>query len=196
MNWLETENLTRSGLQLACDGRWEDAIPVEQTDPAILRDWLTDTGSNIAIESVYRDASGALQGFFGFRRVLRNSNQRSSFWRDILTASAAYQSRAPAEQLAAWLALLDAPSLLSLPPEGIQLGVFNQWLSAGPVTLHHDRLDRTDIESGPAWLRNGATAPICHERYWLAPERIWIAQSASRIGSDGRHRLDPKFLPG
>jgi hypothetical protein len=155
---------------------------------------LIAAGADVAIESVYGDGSAALKGFFGFRRQIENSDQRSSFWQDVVAASAAYESRAPGEQLAAWLALLGQPSLLGVESAGTQLGVFNQWISAGPVTLRGDRLERSELDTGPAWIRDGATAPICRERYWLAPDQIWVAEVVS-TNEGGRYCLDRTLLP-
>jgi hypothetical protein len=73
MKWLDHENLVRSSVQLASDGRWEDAVPIESTDPHALRRWLAGSGPNVAIESVYCNTSGGLQGFFGFRRIFEDA---------------------------------------------------------------------------------------------------------------------------
>lgn len=194
MKWLGKVDLTRTSVQLASEGRWEDAVPADRTDPDALRRWLVEAGPNVAIESVYCDEAGNLKGFFGFRRVIEIADQRLSFWQNVVTASAPYQSQAPGEQLAAWLALLDVPSLLNLEPSGTQLGVFNQWLSAGPVTLHGNKLEREDVNSGPAWIRDGATAPICREQSWLAPVRVWVAETASS-DNNGCYRIEPSLLP-
>ena len=149
MKWLDHENLVRSSVQLASDGRWEDAVPIESTDPHALRRWLAESGPNVAIEGVYCNASGGLQGFFGFRRIFEDVEERASFWEGVVKATEAYQSLAPGQQLAAWLGLLGVPSMLKATPSGTQLGVFNQWLSAGPVTLRGTRLNEADIASGP-----------------------------------------------
>ncbi len=194
MEWLGNEALRRSSVQLALDGRWEEAISVAEMDSDSLRDWLVGAGVNIAIESVYCDDAGNLRGFFGFRQNIENAHQRLAFWRDVVAASSNYEFRAPGEQLAAWLALLGEPPLLSTEAAGTKLGVFNQWLTAGSVPLDRVRLDESDVSSGPAWLRDGATAPICRELYWLAPERIWLAETAcDRV--DGLYRLDRSLLP-
>lgn len=194
MNWLDHENLVRSSVQLASDGRWEDAVSIERTDPCALRRWLADSGSNVAIESVYCNASGSLQGFFGFRRIFEDAEERASFWEGTVKATEEYQSLPPGEQLAAWLGLFGVPSMLEAKPAGTQLGVFNQWLSAGPVKLPGTRLNKADIVSGPDWLRTGATAPICRERYWLAPERVWVAETLT-FYDGARYRVDPSVLP-
>jgi hypothetical protein len=194
MKWLDHDNLVRSGVQLASDGRWEDAVPIESTDPHALRRWLAERGPNVAIESVYSDASGSLQGFFGFRRIFEDAEERASFWEGVVKATEAYQSLAPGQQLAAWLGLLGVPSMLKATPSGTQLGVFNQWLSAGPVTLRGTRLNEVDIASGPDWLRIGATAPICRELYWMTPERVWVAEALS-VREEGRYQVDPSVFP-
>ena len=194
MKWLNHENLIRSSVQLASDGRWEDAVPIKSTDPHALRRWLAESGPDVAIESVYCDASGGLHGFFGFRRVLEDAEERASFWEGVVKATESYQVLAPGQQLAAWLGLLDVPSMLEATPSGTQLGVFNQWLSAGPVTLRGTRLREADIVSGPDWLRTGATAPICREHYWMTPERLWIAETLS-VRKGGRYQVDPSVLP-
>ena len=36
MKWLDPENLVRSSVQLASDGRWEDAVPIESTDIEVI----------------------------------------------------------------------------------------------------------------------------------------------------------------
>lgn len=194
MKWLDNENLVRSSVQLASDGRWEDAVPIENTDPLALRRWLAESRPDVAIESVYRTASGSLQGFFGFRRIFEDTEERASFWEGVVKATEAHQSLAPGQQLAAWLGLLGVPSMLKATPSGTQLGVFNQWLSAGPVTLRGTRLIQADVASGPDWLRIGATAPICREHYWMTPERVWVAETLSVL-EGGRYRIDPSVLP-
>jgi hypothetical protein len=79
MEWLGNEALRRSSVQLALDGRWEEAISVAEMDSDSLRDWLVGAGVNIAIESVYCDDAGNLRGFFGFRQSIDNAHQRLSF---------------------------------------------------------------------------------------------------------------------
>ena len=177
MKWLDRNNLVRSSVQLASDGRWEDAFPIEGTDPHESRCWLAESGPNVAIESVYLDRPGFLQSFFGFRCIFEDAEERASFWEAVVTATAGYQSRDPGQQLVAWLDLLRVPSMLETKPAGTQLGMFNQWLSAGPLTLHRDRLNEADVTSGPDWLRVGATAPICREHYWMTPEQVWVAET-------------------
>ncbi len=194
MKWLGNGDLARTSVQLASEGRWEEAVPIERTDPDALRHWLVKTGPNVAIESVYCDEASNLNGFFGFRRIIEDTDQRVSFWLSVVASSETYQSQAPGEQLAAWLSLLDVPSLLTSEPAGTQLGVFNQWLSAGPVALNKNKLAGEDIKSGPAWIRDGATAPICQEQFWLAPERVWVAETASCLDK-GRYRIEPSILP-
>ncbi|MBW6496494.1 MAG: hypothetical protein K0B16_18450 [Burkholderiaceae bacterium] len=194
MKWLDHENLVRSSVQLASDGRWEDAVPIESTDRHALHRWLAESGPNVAIESVYCDASGDLQGFFGFRRIFEDTEERTSFWEGVVQATEAYQSVAPRQQLVAWLGLLRVPSMLEASPSGTQLGVFNQWQSAGPVTLRGTRLNEADIASGPDWLRSGATAPICREHYWMTPQRVWVAETLTVLGG-GRYWVDPSALP-
>ncbi len=194
MKWLDHDNLVRSSVQLASDGRWEDAVPIESADPLALRRWLAESGPNVAIESVYRNASNGLHGFFGFRHILEDAEERESFWEGVVKATAAYQSLAPGRQLAAWLGMLGVPSMLEATPSGTQLGVFNQWLSAGPVALRGTRLSEADVASGPYWLRIGATAPICREHYWMTPERVWVAETLSVL-EGGRYRIDPSVLP-
>jgi hypothetical protein len=194
MKWLAQDNLTRSSVQLASDGRWENAFPAESADTGTLRRWLATSGSNVAIESVYCDQGGALKGFFGFRQILESPEERTSFWQAVVEACAAFQSRAPRQQLVSWLDLLGKPSLLEMQPAGTQVGVFNQWLSAGPVTLRGERLDAADMQAGPDWLRNGATAPICREHFWMMPERFWVAE-ASSVMDGARYRIDPSIVP-
>jgi len=194
MEWLGKDNLTRTSIQIAAEARWEDAVSVEQTDIDALRRWFVDAGPNVAIEGVYCDEARNFVGFFGFRRIIEDADQRISFWLSVIAASKAYQMQAPCHQLAAWLSLMGVPSPFSSAPAGTQLGVFNQWLSAGPVNLNDGRLERQDVNAGPAWIREGATAPICKEQFWLAPERVWIAQSVSRFDK-GRYRIDPHLLP-
>lgn len=194
MKWLDRENLVRSSVQLASDGCWEDAVPIESADCHALRRWLAESGPNVAIESVYCNASGDLQGFFGFRRIFEAAEERASFWEGVVKATEAYQSLAPRQQLVAWLGLLGVPYMLEATPSGTQLGVFNQWLSAGPVTLRGTRLSEGDIASGPDWLRIGATGPICREHYWMTPERVWVAETLSALAG-GRFRVDPSVFP-
>jgi len=175
MNWLDNEDLARSSIQLASDGRWEDAVAVERTDHEALDRWLAKSGPNIAIESIYCDSSGSLKGFFGFRRIIESSEQRLSIWQGVI-------------------GLLGAPHLLNSAPNGIELGVFNQWLSAAPIKLHKNRLDLADVNFGPGWIRDGATAPICREHYWMVSELFWIGEVVSSE-ANGRHWIDPSLLP-
>ena len=52
----------------------------------------------------------------------------------------------PKEHIAVWLEILGQPSLLDSPAHVVKLGVFNQWISAGPVSLHSGRLTATDLD--------------------------------------------------
>jgi len=70
----------------------------------------------------------------------------------------------------------------------------NQWNSAGPVLLHTERLTENDLHHGPDWIRQGATAPICREQQWAAPEDFWIADVVSHKEQE-RYVLDHWLLP-
>jgi len=193
-SWLTNRDSIRSSIQLASNGRWEDALLIEQTGTEALLTWLEGAGANVAIESVYGDEHGNFSGFFGFRRQIENANLRKTFWQVVIAHSQKLNAQTPADQLAAWLSLLGVPALTTSEPDGVQLGVFNQWLSAVPVDLKGERLTASDLNNGPDWLRGGATAPICKECFWLSPERVWIAELAS-VENAGTHVLEPHLLP-
>jgi hypothetical protein len=157
-------------------------------------DWLAAADKDVAIEALYCDSSGALQGFIGFRRCLEPAEDRRVFWLKVLESSRTLKNRNPKDNMTAWLELTGQPSLLDTPADGIELGVFNRWNSAGPIALHSDRLTREDFEIGPDWIRRGSTAPICREHFWRKPERIWVADVVSRQ-ERGRYVLDSNLLP-
>jgi len=100
MKWLDNENLVRSSVQLASDGRWEDAVPIENTDPLALRRWLAESRPDVAIESVYRTASGSLQGF------LSTAEQKPATWRcktrPLAARQAPWRARSPHSWRVPW----------------------------------------------------------------------------------------------
>jgi hypothetical protein len=187
-------DLSRSGIQLASKGRWENAFTADFTSADAVNDWITTADKDVAIEALYCDGTGALQGFIGFRRCLERSDDRRAFWLKALESSKAFKDRNPKDDMTAWLDLIGQPSLLDTPPDGIELGIFNQWHSSGPIALHSDRLTREDFATGPDWIRQGSTAPICREHFWRKPERIWVAEVVSRQ-ERGRFVMDSNLLP-
>jgi hypothetical protein len=194
MTLLDHRGLTQSGVQLAADDRWENAIVPEKMSPDSLRDWLSAAGADVAMECLYCDRAGAIRGFIGFRRCLAAVEDRCRFWRDAVAASPPGTGRGPSAQLRLWLKMPGCPSAIDTEPSGTALGVFNQWLSAVPVQLRADRLADSDLRDGPGWLRTGASAPICRERYWKVPDLVWVAEVVSHF-ENGVHLLDPSLLP-
>jgi hypothetical protein len=118
-----------------------------------------------------------------FRRCLEAVEDRGLFWLKVLESSRSPKN--PKDNITEWLELISQPSLLDTPADGIELGVFNQWHSAGPMALHSNRLTRKDLQIGPEWISRGSTAPICREHFWQRPERIWVADVVSRREGDG-----------
>ncbi len=193
MNLLELTGLKRFEIQLARRGEWEDSFSVGGKDKQTINDWVAAAGKDVAIESLFCDAAGELKGFIGFRRCLEEENDRLNFWTDVIAKAKQMTAQDPREHAAAWLAHLDQPSRLESAPDKFEMGVWNQWISAGSVLLHSDRLTESALRSGPDWLRQGATAPICLERQWAVPDEFWIATVVSRK-ERGRHFLDSALL--
>jgi hypothetical protein len=78
--------------------------------------------------------------------------------------------------------------MLKLPPKSVELGVFNQWRSAGTIRLTSESFVLSKIQDAPAWLQGGAEAPICKEAAWGIGDGFWVADNVStRI--DGRYYL-------
>jgi hypothetical protein len=194
MNLLTATGLRRSGVQFASGGRWEEAFSADDASVGAVERWLAAADRDVAVEALFCDAAGDLQGFMGFRRCLDETEDRITFWRGILAASKALETRKPEDNWKAWLKLLSTPSLLDNPADEIALGVFNKWPSAVPIVLRSERLTENHIAGGPDWVRQGSTAPICREYVWWKPERIWLADVVSHREGEG-YFLDPNLLP-
>jgi hypothetical protein len=194
MSLLTAKGLRRSGFQFAACGRWEEAFPADAANMAALEKWLTSAGEDVAVEALFCDAAGVLQGFMGFRRDYRSTADRIGFWMAVLAASNAADTQLPRDIWDAWLRLLGVPRLHIDRADEVVLGVFNQWNSAVPYVLHANRLTPSDMVAGPDWIRSGATAPICRENVWWKPERIWLADVVSHLDGD-RYFLDGDLLP-
>jgi len=194
MKLLETAALRRSGIQLASRGEWENCFGVDPAKSQGHKEWIVAAGEDIAIESLFCDASGELRGFIGFRRSLGPTRDRSDFWLNVIEKTKPLELQGPHEHIAAWLEILGQPSMLEDPAHGVELGVFNQWNSAGPVTLHSDRLTEDDLQHGPDWILRGATSPICREYHWVAPADFWVADVVSHKEQE-RYVLDSWLLP-
>ncbi len=194
MNLLKQTGLTRSGIQLASRGEWEKAFAVGRADLDAIREWVATADEDVAVECVFSDHSGELCGFIGFRQRLASVGDRCDFWLNVIERTKPIESQGPREHIALWLEILDQPSLLESPAQVIKLGVFNQWVSAGPVSFHAGHLTPSDVELGPDWIRHGATAPICREYAWVTPANFWMAEVVSHL-DQGRYVVDPQLLP-
>jgi len=194
MKLLECTGLRRFGIQLASRGEWENSFVVDHASPQDTKEWVAAAGEDVAIESLFCNASGDRRGFIGFRRLFERTRDRCDFWLDIIEKTRPLELQGPKEHITAWLELLGQPSLLESPAQGVELGVWNQWNSAGPVTLHSGRLTESDLQHGPDWIRQGATAPIIREHYWEVPGDFWIADVVSHK-EQKRYVLDPWLLP-
>ncbi len=191
MTFLDEPGLVRSGFQFATEGRWETAHAFDSANPAPFEAWIAGAALDVAIEAVFRDREDSLRGFVGLRRTI--DGDRATFWRALIAATAPPSAGARAT-LMSWLTHVGKPTLLDAPPDSIELGVFNQWKSAGAIALPVGGLTDAQWANGPAWLRDGATAPICREQVWRRPEKIWVADVVSRPDGD-RHVLNPALRP-
>jgi hypothetical protein len=181
---LKATCLKRLDVQCASDGAWERAVSADGcTD-----DWIKATGENIAIEAVYLRPSGELAGFVGFRKIISDPAERCVFWKSVISKASFSAPDTPSTQASIWLQYLNLSFLLKLPPSFIDLGVFNQWRSAGTIRLTSERFVLSKIPDAPAWLQDGADAPICKEAAWDIGDGFWVADNVStKIG--GRYHL-------
>jgi hypothetical protein len=184
MRILKATCLKRLGVQWASDGAWERAVSADGcTD-----DWIKASGENIAIEVVYLGPSGELAGFVGFRKIISNAAERCAFWQSVVSKASFSEPDTPSTQVASWLEFLNLSCLLKLPPNSVELGVFNQWQSAGTIRLTSEIFVLSKIPDAPAWLQGGADVPICKEAAWDIGDGFWVADNVStRIG--GRYYL-------
>jgi hypothetical protein len=194
MKLLARRDPKRTGIQIASRGEWEKAFAVGQADAAAIREWVATADEDVAVECVFSDPSGELCGFIGLRQRLALVGDRCDFWLNVIERTKPIESQGPREHIALWLEILNRPSLLESPAQVIKLGVFNQWISAGPVSLHSGHLTPRDVELGPDWIRHGATAPICREYEWVTPANFWMAEVVSNL-DQGRYVIDTRLLP-
>ncbi len=184
MRILKASCLKRLGVQLASDGAWDRAVSAD----GCTEDWIEASGENIAIEAVYLSPSGALAGFVGFRKIISDPVERCAFWQTVISKASLSAPDTPSTQASIWLQDLNLSSLLKLAPSFVELGVFNQWRSAGTIRLTSETFVLPKISDDPAWLQGGADAPICKEAAWDIGDGFWIADNVStRIG--GRYYL-------
>jgi hypothetical protein len=184
MKILKASSLTKFGIQLASGGAWERAVNVT----GCTVDWIHESGENIAIEAVYLGPSGELAGFVGFRKTISDPVERCAFWQSVVSNTPFFEPDTPSTQVSIWLENLNLSCMLIPPPKSIELGVFNQWRSAGTIRLTSERFVLPKILDAPAWLQGGADAPICKEAAWDIGDGFWVADNVStRIG--GRYYL-------
>lgn len=181
---LKASCLKRLGVQLACDGAWDRAVSAD----GCTEDWIQASGENIAIEAVYLSPSGALAGFVGFRKIISDPVERCAFWQTVISKASFSAPDTPSNQALIWLQDLNLPCLPKLPPSFVEFGVFNQWRSAGTIRLTSESFVLSKLLDTPAWLQDGADAPICKEAAWDIGDGFWVADNVStRIG--GRYYL-------
>jgi hypothetical protein len=192
MERLVSGDVSVAGLQLASQGSWEDAFKVDGASKHQLDDWLTAAGPDVAIEAIFHDSSKTICGFVGLRGEIADSVGRLEFWRSLLEQTKPARGHSISQLVDAWVG--QDRSFLNREPDRRELGVFNQWRSAGAVILESDRLTASDFKTGPVWLTNGATAPICLELVWKASVEFWVAEVVSHL-EGGRHFLNSKFCP-
>ncbi|MEB8388768.1 hypothetical protein OO012_16185 [Rhodobacteraceae bacterium KMM 6894] len=185
MKLLQTTDLVTTRLQFAAADVWENAVSKDEATA----NWIENAGRNIAIEAVYTDTLGALAGFIGFRRVIEDPKERCTFWRNVLLQKSPHQAESPAKQAAVWLEILKQPQALEMPPNTIELGVFNCWKSAGTITQTSEKWVPPRDFAAPDWLHEGAEAPICREYVWAVVDGFWVADAISKK-VNGRHFLD------
>jgi hypothetical protein len=184
MKILKASGLTKFGIQLASDGAWERAVNVI----GCTVDWIHESGENIAIEVVYLRPSDELAGFVGFRKIISDPVERCAFWQSVVSNKPFSEPDTPSTQVSIWLEDLNLSCMLKLPPKSFELGVFNQWRSAGTIRLTSESFVLSKIRDAPAWLQGGADAPICKEAAWGIGDGFWVADNVStRIG--GRYYL-------
>lgn len=184
MKILKASGLKRFGVQLASEGAWERAVNVA----GCTADWIDESGADIAIEAVYLRPSGELAGFVGFRKIISDPSERCAFWQSVVSKVSFSAPDTPSTQASSWLEDLKLSCMLKLPPKSIELGIFNQWRSAGTIRLTSERFVLPKILDAPAWLQGGADAPICKEAAWDIGDGFWVADNVStRIG--GRYYL-------
>ena len=123
-----------------------------RANPAPFEAWIAGAALDVAIEAVFRDREDSLRGFVGLRRTI--DGDRATFWRALIAATAPPSAGARAT-LMSWLTHVGKPTLLDAPPDSIELGVFNQWKSAGAIALPVGGLTDAQWANGPAWLRDG-----------------------------------------
>lgn len=175
MKLLQTSGLTRSCVQMASNGAWEEAISV--ADCTV--EWIEKSGENIAIEAVYTDHSSELAGFVGFRKTMPDPVERTVFWQAIISATFSCEHDTPSAQVSFWLKVLNLPPILSTPPQFSELGVFNLWQSMGTIRHSSDKFQLSKIQNAPSWLLDGADAPICMETVWDIGDGFWVASNVS-----------------
>jgi hypothetical protein len=184
MEILKASGLKRFGVQLASEGAWERAVNVA----GCTADWIDESGEDIAIEAVYLIPSGELAGFVGFRKIISDPSERCAFWQSVVSKVSFSEPDTPSTQAASWLEDLKLSCMLKLPPKSIELGVFNQWQSAGTIRLTSEIFVLSKIPDAPAWLQGGADVPICKEAAWDIGDGFWVADNVStRLG--GRYYL-------
>jgi len=93
--------------------------------------WFRDAGEDIAIKIVYENELNELQGFVGFRRLISSENECREFWMEILAFTQSIHSQPPRCVIQGWLGKYNQPFSIETVPQTVELGVFNQWQSAG-----------------------------------------------------------------
>jgi hypothetical protein len=184
MKLLESCGLKKYIVQLASDGTWERAVNVA----GCTRDWIEESGENIAIEVVYQTQSGELAGFLGFRKIISDPLQRCAFWQAVASNLLSCEYYSPITQTSIWLEELNLSCLSSTDPKYIELGVFNQWRSARTIRQTSNTFLLSGLLGAPPWLQEGAEAPICKEYVWELGDGFWVADNVS-TRMNGRYYL-------
>ncbi len=189
---LPPPTLRKGAVQLAMAGVWEAAVNVDSLSPGELIHWLRTAELDVALEVLFETDSGALEGFVGLRVEDADPDARVRFWTPIIAQAQKARSVRSKDYASFWSSRLGlADPTGDRPPDGWEIGVFNQWRSATPVILSDQAAPRRS-DAPPSWILEGATAPICLEAVWTQP-RLWEARVVSRAVK-GRHVLDRETI--
>lgn len=183
-------------LQFAQNGIWErvqTVYPDSFEDLYNLSNWLNLAARDVAVELLFLDHASELAGFFGVRTIDIPSPSRTLMWMRLATLAATSKYKPFSELTSLCLEALNFPPMLPDKQPGFELGVFNFWKTAKPLTLGNSPLEQLTTlmatQAGPAWLHTGHKSPICLEYVWHVPAHIWIARNIS-TRSQGRYFVD------
>jgi hypothetical protein len=185
-------------LQIASDGRWEDALHVTTgtTDATKVREWLDAAAANLAVEAFFPVANGL--AFLG----VRLASWRQELQRHMVLRLVSAFIASPGMSAAEWIRTMESSvggALFRTVPGFLELGKVNAWRSFGSAVFWPNEamlspLDSFDriVASHPRFLAV-SDLPLAIEFGFDATLPHWYGHPIT-VPSEGGYSIAPALV--